>query len=292
MKNIPQPLLEFLLSTDVQSCYIADLFAITLISGLTLYITDGQMPITYNGNVYEPVRWGSWQCTGVTTGLGVTNSSAKFTIIADASVQMPNWNVPILEAVQVGLFDAAAITILTTFGLVYGETDFGTVVRYAGNITEINPTGRTSAQGEIKPDTYTLNQQMPRQVLQPGCGWVFGDVGCTLNKQTFTFANSASALTNKTFIAPTTPFAQADGYFTQGVITFTSGRNTGLAGFVQQHIGGQLRLTKPFLFPVAPGDTFNVIAGCDHTITACQQKFNNLINFSGTPYIPNTETAI
>jgi uncharacterized phage protein (TIGR02218 family) len=292
MKTIPQPLLEFLLSTDVQSCYIADLFAVTLTSGLTIYITDGQMPITYNGNVYQPSQWGAWQCTGVTTGLGTTNSEANFTVMADASVLMPNWDVPLLEAVQLGLFDAAAVTILTTFGLTYGETDFGTVVRYAGNITELNATGRTSAQGQLKPDTYTLNQQMPRKVLQPGCGWVFGDDGCTINKATFTFANTSSPLTSNINLVPATPFTQADGYFTQGVITFTSGRNTGLSGFVQQHINGQLRLNKPFLFPVLPGDAFRVVAGCDHTLTTCLQKFNNSINYGGTPYIPNYETAV
>jgi len=292
MKTISSQLLAYLLSTDVESTYLVDLITVTLQSGLTIYITDGQLAITYLGNRYEPTKWGGWRCEGTTTGLGIMSASAKITVVADATILMPNWDVPILEAMQLGLFDAAGISILSMYGSSYGETDLGPVVRFAGTITEIKPTGRTMAEGECKPDTFTLNQPMPRRVLQPGCGWIFGDAGCTINKATYTVTNTVSPLSNNSVITPATAFSQPDGYYTQGVITMTSGRNTGLAGFVQLHVNGALQLNKPFLFPVAAGDAFSVVAGCDHSMQTCLQKFNNIQNFSGTPYIPNYETAV
>jgi uncharacterized phage protein (TIGR02218 family) len=148
------------------------------------------------------------------------------------------------------------------------------------------------AEGECKADTFTLNQSMPRRVLQPGCGWVLGDAGCKVNLASYTTTNTVSPLTNKSVVTPATAFTQPDGYFTQGVITMTSGRNTGLAGLVQLHVNGTLQLNKPFLFPIAAGDSFSVVAGCDHTLSTCQSRFNNLTNYGGQPYIPSYESAI
>jgi uncharacterized phage protein (TIGR02218 family) len=292
MKTISPQLQSYLDSTDVESTFLCDLITITLQSGLTIYCTDGMLPITYLGNVYEPVRWGSWRCEGTTCELGVMNATAKISLVADASVLMPNWDCPILEAIQLGLFDAAAISILSNYGSTYGETDLGPVVRFAGVITELKPTGRTMAEGECKPDTFTLNQQMPRKLLQPGCGWVLGDIGCTINLALYTATASVGASSNKSVITPTTAFTQPDGYFTQGIITMTSGRNTGLAGFVQLHVGGALQLNKPFLFPVATGDTFTVSAGCDHSMSVCLGKFANLQNYGGTPFVPDYNSAV
>lgn len=292
MKNIPLPLLETLLSTEGQSLYVADLFTITLKSGLVMRITDGQLAIPAGGQTYDPVRWGAWKCTGTQMSLGMMNSSANLTIYANPEIRMPDWDIPILEAIQLGLFDAASISIVTVYMPTYGDTFLGGVIRFSGKITDLQKTGRTSAEGSAKPDTYTLNQQMPREVLQPGCLWVFGDAGCTIDRDAYTFSNSVGPGTNNVIIQPATPFAQPDDYYTQGVIVFTSGRNNGLAASIQKHQNGGLRLIRPMLFPVVEGDTFNATAGCAHTTNACQQKFDNLRNYLGFPFIPNTEAAI
>ena len=47
----------------------------------------------------------------------------------------------------------------------------------------------------------------------------------------------------------------------------------------------------PLPFAPAPGDTFNVAFGCDHTQATCQSKFNNLVNFRGFPYVPPPQLA-
>jgi len=292
MKTISNDMLDLLISLDVESCYAVDLFTIVLESGLVIYATDGQMPITYEGNVYHPTRWGNWHCASTSCALGVMSASATVKIMATPDVMMPNWNVPLLEAVQLGLFDAATITITSSFSLSYGDMRNGIVVRFGGTITEIRQTGRTSAEADCKPDTFTLNQQMPRQVLQPGCRWVFGDAGCTIDKSLFTTNDMIGAGSTKSIIVPGTALGHPDGYFTQGVLKMTSGQNTGLSAFVKLHVSGNLQLNRPLLFPVNPGDTFSVIAGCDHTQNTCLQKFSNSINYGGQSYIPNTEFAI
>lgn len=299
VKSIPTALLDFLLSTDVESTYIADLFTITLPSGLVIYATDGQLPVTYGGHTFLPTRWGAWRCTGTQCKLGPMNASADFEVYSDLSETMPNWNCSINEAAQLGLFDAAEILIQTAYMPdVWGDTALGVVTRFGGQITTFTPIGRTTIKGEAKPYSFTLNQPMPRKVLQPSCGWTLYDSGCTVNQASFTFTNIVGAGTNSIVITPGTAFSQADGYFTQGTVKFTSGQNSGLSVTVQLHLGGLLRLVKPPLFPMAVGDAFQVSAGCDHTALTCQQKFNNLVygstpnNFGGQPFIPNKETCI
>ena len=33
------------------------------------------------------------------------------------------------------------------------------------------------------------------------------------------------------------------------------------------------------------GDYYEIYAGCDKTLATCKEKFNNVINFRGEPYI-------
>lgn len=299
VKNISTPLLQFLLSTDVESTTIADLFTVTLVSGLVLRATDFQIPLTYDGETFLPTRWGSWRCNGTKVDLGSMNASADFEVFAGTDELMPTWNCSINEAAALGLFDAATILIQTAYDVGSGQVASGfAVTRFGGQISEFTPLGRTTIKGTARPYSFTLNQQMPRKILQPGCGWTLGDSGCTVNLATFTFTNTVGAGTNAKIITPGTAIAQPDGYFTQGVIKMTSGQNAGLSNYIELHSGGLIVLSKPFLFPVATGDAFDLIAGCDHTSQTCLQKFGNLVfggtpnNFGGFPFIPNKERCI
>jgi uncharacterized phage protein (TIGR02218 family) len=293
LKNVGSPLLDYLLSTDVESTTICDLFTVTLVSGLVVRATDFQIPLTHSGNVYLPTRWGSWRTNGTKCGIGSMNASADFEIFAGTDELMPTWNCSINEAAQLGLFDAATITILTAYDVGTGIVASGfTEIRFGGQITEFTPVGRTTIKGVAKPYTFTLNRNMPRKVLQPSCGWTLYDAGCTVNPAGFTFTNSVGAGTNASVITAATTITQASGFFTQGVIKFTSGANAGLSQGIVTHAGQLLQLSRPFFFPVNLGDTFQIIAGCDHTQLTCLSKFSNLINFGGAPYIPDRERAI
>jgi len=90
------------------------------------------------------------------------------------------------------------------------------------------------------------------------------------------------------------PYAPAAaGWFSNGVLTFTSGVLKGKSFEVKGWDGSALDMFLPF--PVAPevGDTFDIWPGCDHTpsATGCI-KFNNIINFRGEPFIPGIDTVL
>jgi uncharacterized phage protein (TIGR02218 family) len=81
--------------------------------------------------------------------------------------------------------------------------------------------------------------------------------------------------------------------YDRGTIVGGSGQNAGFKRSISTaNTGGAIYLTVPFVYPVAAGDYFNVLPGCDHMIATCQNVFNNLTHFGGMPYIPPAEFAI
>jgi len=53
-----------------------------------------------------------------------------------------------------------------------------------------------------------------------------------------------------------------------------------------------LQIGLPFPYPVAPGDHAVVTAGCDRLVTTCNNKWNNVVNFRGFPYLPGTDLIL
>jgi hypothetical protein len=88
------------------------------------------------------------------------------------------------------------------------------------------------------------------------------------------------------------PELNSSGYFTLGVVTFTSGVLNGLSYAIQDYTAGVLTLVVGALAAPSAGDTFTIIPGCDKQLATCQYKFSNLIHFGGTPFIPQPESVI
>jgi hypothetical protein len=90
---------------------------------------------------------------------------------------------------------------------------------------------------------------------------------------------------------PGTPIAGYNGYYAEGVITFTSGVLTGLSRQVQMSDGsGNITCSSGFPSPPAIGDTFTVRRGCSKTLGACQ-TFLNTANYGGFPFVPQPESG-
>ena len=80
--------------------------------------------------------------------------------------------------------------------------------------------------------------------------------------------------------------------FDQGTMLGITGQNTGLTRTIRQMLGGTAYQHRAWLYPVAIGDTFRFLPGCDHTTATCQTTFDNLAHYGGFPYIPPPETAV
>lgn len=169
------------------------------------------------------------------------------------------------------------------------DTSAGTAIMFAGRIAECD-FGRNGVKAKINSHLELLNVNMPRNLYQPGCVHTLYDAGCTLSKATFTFTGTVGAGAT----ASTLPIAgtgQADGYYALGTVKLTSGANAGLSRSVKLWAGGVATLLSPL--PAAPtnGDGVQIAAGCDKQQATCLNKFANLGNFGGEPYVPVPETT-
>ena len=113
---------------------------------------------------------------------------------------------------------------------------------------------------------------------------------CQFDRTSLAANFSAGAGSTQTVItnAPNsaTPFAQ-------GTITGLTGSNAGLSRTVAGYANGSTITVKvAFPFPIAAGDQFELLPGCDRTIATCTNVFNNAVHFGGFPYIPTPETAV
>ncbi|RJT32804.1 DUF2163 domain-containing protein [Mesorhizobium waimense] len=79
-----------------------------------------------------------------------------------------------------------------------------------------------------------------------------------------------------------------DGWFTNGVIKWTSGLNAGLYNQVRvwTQSTSRIQLWGAARWTVAVADTFEIVPGCDKTDSMCRLRFLNKINFRGEDMLP------
>ena len=52
---------------------------------------------------------------------------------------------------------------------------------------------------------------------------------------------------------------------------------------------GRIELYLPLGYAIAPGDVFRLHPGCDKRLDTCIDRFANVLNFRGEPYIPGQD---
>jgi uncharacterized phage protein (TIGR02218 family) len=265
---------------------MADLYTITLKNGTALRYTTWDTNLLVLGNTFltGPPHIAR---SAIEEKIGMEVATLEVTINASLSDQVNG--VPILQAIGQGLFDGAGFRIDRLF-MDSNSNQIGAVVRFSGFIGPVEELTRSSAKITVNAATAYLQMQLPAIILQPGCTNTLFDPRCGLLKASFAnnLAVQAPCSVNKVITAS----AQPDTYFDNGQIVFTSGVNSGLVKAVRQFIGGIFYFNSPLPFMPSAGDTFTAYPGCDKTQGTCTNKFNNLANFEGFPYVPAPETAI
>lgn len=181
-----------------------------------------------------------------------------------------------------GLFDFAVVEI---FILDYVAN---TKVRdlFKGRLGEVELT-----QGRYKTEIRSLAQFLQQPIgrsYKVECDAVLGDSKCQVNLALFTDTGEVATVTsNKVFTVTELIGTQSDDWYKYGNLTFTSGLNNGISKEVKDFDSstGEITTFLPFPFTISAGDTISVYAGCDKRQTTCINKFNNIINFRGFPFI-------
>jgi uncharacterized phage protein (TIGR02218 family) len=132
----------------------------------------------------------------------------------------------------------------------------------------------------VMPISGALARQIPRFTFQGLCNNVLFDSWCTISSAAFKYTGAASAPVALQFDVTGLGAAKGDDWATAGFATYN-----GDYRLILKQLGNTLTLLLPFNDDVT-GHNVDVFAGCDHSLKTCNDKFSNLINFNGYPYIP------
>jgi uncharacterized phage protein (TIGR02218 family) len=132
-------------------------------------------------------------------------------------------------------------------------------------------------------------------VFQHACDAELGDARCGIDVSGPLYRAAAVAVAGigDRVLATDGLAAFADGWFTRGLVTFTTGANAGRSSEIKRHalraFDATLELWQVPGAPIAPGDAFIVTAGCDKQHETCRTRFANAINFRGFPHMPGND---
>src|SRR5271170_5744104 len=268
------PALIALLNSSTQFV-MADLYTFTLVGGDLLRYSAAPTAIVANGFTFAVGP--KFERSKTSTVIGTQVDELDIKIYPETTDQIGE--TPWLEAAWQGQLDGALLQLERAFMPSYGDTSPGTVVLFAGRISDID-CSRTGIDMKCRSHLELLNIQMPRRLWQSSCTHTFGDAMCQFDRSsmqaTFSAGPGSSEAQIATSVSPT-----PSNLYIQGTVIGVTGANAGSSRTVANIVGGWVYVKLAFLSPILAGDQFQLLPGCDRTISTCTNVFDNVIHYGG-----------
>lgn len=130
-------------------------------------------------------------------------------------------------------------------------------------------------------DEAAFSRPIPRFKYQGLCNHVLFDDGCTVSRASFKYTGTVSVVSGNDITVDGLEAAKGSDWAVGGYVDV--GGNDFRMVLAQS--GDTLTLLVPF--ETGPlGSSVDVYAGCDHSLSVCDSKFSNAVNFGGFPFVP------
>ncbi|MGV1013710.1 MAG: DUF2163 domain-containing protein [Methyloceanibacter sp.] len=279
MKALSSGLQDHLASGATTLCWC---WRITRNDGIAFGFTDHDRDLSFDGTNFEAAT--GFTGTEIAGAVGLNVDSLD----VEGALKSERLNEAELAA---GLYDNALIEIYRVNWAAPAER---VLMRY-GNLGEV-ARSRHHFRAEVRGLAHELQQPKGR-IVQYACDADLGDARCKVNLDQPAFRSDAGVVA--ALGASPRQFGAgglggyANNWFTRGLITWLTGANAGLKAEVRVHSasGGtvMIELWQRPAEPVAPGDSFRIVAGCDKQFATCREKFANTANFRGFPHVPGND---
>ena len=241
----------------------------TLTTGLvSAYFTSYYTDITVDGNTYThiPIKR-----SGFTRD--ITGSIPTITVEVPITAPFSNY----LAETPV---EPTTIEVRKYF--LYGA-QWPNVLMFTGTIRSVS-VSQNIARAMCVSKEFKLKQRIPRVLVQSYCNNEFCDSVCGLNRDNY--KNTAVLVTHVETNPPTLRGAFGGvgiGDMQQGYVEFGTDKR-----LIVEHIGDKLWLQGRQFSGIQAGiSTVDAYAGCQKSPAECTDRFNNLENFIGFPYVPH-----
>lgn len=265
---------------------IADLISIVLPSGETFRYCNLDLTVTADGYTWvggSPL----FRRTGTRRVIGIEVST--MTITGAARPEDLLGSVPWSDVVRLGTLDGADVVVRRGYFTDYLAPAVGSLWVFEGRVGDVEG-GVPEITIPVRSIVEQFNAQTPRSLYQAGCrNRLFDTATCKVSRPAFEVSGNVSSADRVKLV---TTLAKPDGWAGNGQIRMTSGAATGQSRDIKSQLGGTVIVAEPFTVPPAAGDGFIVSAGCDGALATCRDKFSNIVNFRGEPFVPTPETAL
>lgn len=277
MKNLPPALAAHLATGATTLCWC---WRLTRRDGTRQGFTDHDRDVVFDGTTFEAAA--GFTASDIKDGLGLAISNLEVTGALSSE--------RLAEAdLAAGLYDDARVEIFR----VNWQDPSQRVLMRSGSIGEVRRAGNAFT-AEIRGLAHYLNQPKGR-LYQYTCDADLGDARCTIDLSSSVNRGSGAIVlvhSPRRFTASGLD-TFATGWFTRGLLTFTSGAASGQAIEVKAHTLAAATVTidlwQPARLPLDTGQTFTITAGCDKHVDTCKAKFANAVNFRGFPAMPGND---
>lgn len=225
----------------------------------------GEVDITHEGEIYTPLALGR---DGEMVNSGEPNKT--------------NITVPVPIGFEVSKLYLSGspeqVVLLTVFRHHYGAN--GPVVYWKGRVASVSwDEGKASLFCE---SIFTsLKRTGLRARYQRGCRHALYGPGCRVDKAAHALPGLVAAIdASNTVITIAAAGSLPDDHFTAGMVQFIGGLR-----FILKHDGTNITISSP-IPGIAGGEEAILYPGCNHTRIACSEKFDNILNYGGFPWIP------
>lgn len=187
------------------------------------------------------------------------------------------------------------ITTVTIFRGHLEDPDDEYILYWKGRVSGIKPEGQKLTLN-CEPVFSSLRRPGLRARFQKGCRHALYSSGCGIDKSLHVVAGACTSVSGVNVIVPEAA-AYSDGWFTGGMFEMP----TGALRYIVNHVGSALELIRPMknldveLAKAGYGQNYgeyygglpvNIYPGCDHSRITCNDKFSNVYNYGGFPWIP------
>jgi uncharacterized phage protein (TIGR02218 family) len=227
--------------------------------------TDGDVSVTFDGDTYTPATL-SRSSTKYDTQLEVSTLQIDASFVSN----------PVLEFIAINPIEVLWVSISK---LHRDQSPLEADVIFIGQIKNVSFKG-IAARVTCVGFEHFLKQTVPKWRYQLTCNHILFDDKCT--KIATGYKTTAVVTLNSTKIELTSVSfaALADGYFIGGKVVFGNETRT-----IVNHVTSVITLMYKFK-ELEDSDSVDAYPGCDGRIETCRDKYDNILNFLGFPFIP------
>ncbi|MDP3897259.1 MAG: DUF2163 domain-containing protein [Mesorhizobium sp.] len=279
MSDYPE---EFLAHLGREVTTLCHCWRVTRQDGVVLGFTDHDLELVVAGDAFEPQTGFTASEARDSLGLAADMSDVAGALssdrISEADIAAGRYDGSTVETLLVNWREPAQHALLRS-------ATIGKIVRRDGSFSV-----------ELESLEAKLDQVSGRH-FRKGCDAELGDARCGFSLATpgFSASGTVNAIETPDGFAESGLAGFADGWFSNGMLTWTSGASSGrrerIAGHRLRDGEATLTLWRGAPAALSPGDAFTLVAGCDKSFATCKAKFNNALNFQGFPHMPGNDAA-